>query len=266
MNCHEIDKNEVIDRYLSGGLSEAEQHIFEDHYFGCEDCFEHLRIARALQAKPKSRQSRSWTLYPSPGRWRSVLLPIAALAAVALLITIYWNWPTSKVSPFQQDTENVAGRSPVEYKPAEERETLISQLARFEPPPYAPARLRETGDGARVQFDQAMSYYRKGDYNAAIKGLQTTARLSPKAVDVNFYLGACYLLTNQPQRATDALEKATSPNSPVFAEQAHYYLAKTYLQEHNLASARRELESTLTFHGAREDEARRLIQELDKIQ
>ena len=111
-----------------------------------------------------------------------------------------------------------------------------------------------------------MSPYRRGDYVSAIKGLQTAARLAPNAVDIHFYLGACYLLTNQPALAIRALQKATSPDSPAFAEQAHYYLAKAYLQEHNLASARTELDVTLKFHGARETEVRTLQEQLDKLQ
>ena len=88
----------------------------------------------------------------------------------------------------------------------------------------------------------------------------------PQSVDVNFYLGACYLLTSQPQKAIDALKKATSPDAPDYSEQAHFYLAKAYLQMGNIASAQSELESSLRFHGVREGEARKLKEELNRLQ
>jgi len=266
MNCREIDEKAVIDRYLDARLDETERQDFEDHYFGCTDCFEQLRIARMLQAKPERHQTGFRTFLSAPSRRLVALLPAAALVVAFLFVTLYGNWRSSRTVPIHQVTDNVVRRSPVDTNPGAERETLISQLARVDPPPYVPARLRETDDQARAQFDRAMYHYRRGDYVAATQGLEIAARLTPAAVDVNFYLGACYLLTNQPEKAVDALHKAISPNASDFAEQAHYYLAKAYLQEHNLASARTELELTLKLHGAREGEARKLRQELDELQ
>jgi len=193
------------------------------------------------------------------------LLPVAALVAVALLGTLYWNLPRSNVAPLGTAADAVTKNPPAENDPAEEKARLIAQLGRVDPAPYAPTRLRETEDQTRMHFDQAMSHYRKGDYLGAIDGLQNAVKFTPQAVDVNFYLGACYLLTNQPEKAIDPLEKAISPDAPDYSEQAHYYLAKAYLQVHNLASARTELKYTLKFHGPRENEATQLLQELDKL-
>jgi len=266
MNCHEIEAQDVIERYLSGDLSEAEQQTFEDHYFACAECFEQLSFARALRTRREGSRIKVRTASPFSNRLRLVLVPIAALILVAVLGAIYWKLPNSHVESVPQGLDtagNVA--SPANTHP-EKEEVLLSQLARVEPPPYTPKRLRGTEDEFRVEFDSAMSHYMKGDYRATIEGLQKAARLSPKAEDANFYLGACYLLTGQLEKAIAALQKAASPNAPDYAEQAHFYLAKTYLQMHNVASAQSELDSTLRFHGVREREARKFKEELGKLQ
>jgi tetratricopeptide (TPR) repeat protein len=267
MDCREINEQDIIERYLSGELSDAERQAFEDHYFGCADCFEHLKIARALQENGISTESRLSTPKYFWERVSSVWLPVAAVAVLAAAALYWTTLRTLTGAPQGRSTGQATTRGvPAGAKSQEERDAIVAQLSQVEPPPYAPKRLREAGNVGREQFDQAMRLYLQGNYGAAIEGLQKAARLAPDAVDVNFYLGACYLLTHQPKAAIDALRKAISPDYPDYAEQAHYYLAKAYLQGHNIQSAGAELEFTLEFGGERKGDAERLKQQLDKLQ
>ncbi|MFQ6094270.1 MAG: anti-sigma factor family protein, partial [bacterium] len=43
MDCEKIEREEIVDRYLLGELSDEEQKLFEEHYFGCDRCFQELR-------------------------------------------------------------------------------------------------------------------------------------------------------------------------------------------------------------------------------
>ena len=136
MTCNEIDAQDLIECYLAGGLEEAERQKFEDHYFGCDDCFERLKIARAMRATRDSRDGMFWSTFSHSLR-RSVWQPIAALIAIALLGTLYLKSPSSRTAPVEQATDRIAERSPIENNAVKE-ESLTSQLAHVEPPPYAP--------------------------------------------------------------------------------------------------------------------------------
>lgn len=49
MNCpYEKERIPLIDRYIRGELTGAEKERFEEHYFGCDDCFDALRETRML--------------------------------------------------------------------------------------------------------------------------------------------------------------------------------------------------------------------------
>ncbi|HSD62806.1 MAG TPA: zf-HC2 domain-containing protein [Ignavibacteriaceae bacterium] len=45
MECELENRQELISRYLAGGLTEKEAEVFEEHYFQCEICFEELKAA-----------------------------------------------------------------------------------------------------------------------------------------------------------------------------------------------------------------------------
>ena len=40
VDCQRVEQEEVIERYLAGKLPEGEAEAFEQHYVGCESCFE----------------------------------------------------------------------------------------------------------------------------------------------------------------------------------------------------------------------------------
>jgi tetratricopeptide (TPR) repeat protein len=265
MDCQDVNDRDAIERYLADELSEPDRQSFEDHYFGCADCFERLKLARSLQSHSAKAQERFVTTPYFSGRLRTTIVAICSVVVLAVLAPIYWRGRESTI--LQQQSENAPAKPSTVNRTVEVRkkEVLIAELAQVEPAPYIPKRLRESGDRATMKFDHAMSHYVRKDYTGAIGELEEVAAQKGKAVDVNFYLGVCYLLTKQPGAAIGALQKAISPEHPDFAEQAHYYLAKAYLQEQNVASAQAELALTLESRGQREEDARRLKQELDNL-
>jgi len=42
MECKINNRTELIEKYLSGELSEQEKESFEEHYFECDECFQEL--------------------------------------------------------------------------------------------------------------------------------------------------------------------------------------------------------------------------------
>lgn len=102
MTCPLDDRSEIISAYLSDGLPDADKLTFEEHFFGCPDCFHNLKIAAdavaliereghaAFVRSPHLLKNYGSGLFASladwfkfPWRW-----PQLASAAMALIILI----------------------------------------------------------------------------------------------------------------------------------------------------------------------------------
>ena len=161
-----------------------------------------------------------------------------------------------------QPLQNTTAETRNPHLPETITPSSITDLARIEPPPYSPIVLRGADDEAAQKFHNAMRHYLNKDYVSAISGLRRVTQISPQAASANFYLGACYLLTNETDLAIQTLSKVISLDDPNYAEPAPFYLAKAYIRKNDLLTARVQLEKTVRLHGDREDEARQLEQQL----
>jgi len=260
MDCEQVKREELIERYLSGQLSEAEQDAFEKHYFECARCFEDLRAFRALQAelerggvgvKPEPAQKAAWWSWA----WAPAL-------AVLLLVVGVGVWLRRPLQPLP-----VASRPGVERQPAPApvQPPTLAELAQVQPPAYNVAVLRGAPDPATRRFRKAMEVYRKQQYRAAIPGLRQAAQLNPSAPDIRFFLGICYLLDEHPAEANEELQRTVALGETPYLEAAHFYLAKARLRENDLSGAKTELEKTIQLRGDREAEARRLLGQVETI-
>jgi tetratricopeptide (TPR) repeat protein len=260
MDCEQVRREELAEKYVTGHLSEAEQEAFELHYFECASCFEELRALRALQAEldrgglavevePVRRAAwRRWA-------WAWGVAAIVLLAGVGLLM---------RRSPMRPQVTTTQPASPSPKAPAETKPTL-AELARVEPPEYSPAVLRGPSDQAAVRFRQAMKLYEKKQYTAAIPRLRKAVQLNPQAADAGFFLGACELLTGQTSEAIKDLQRTIALGDSPYLEDAHFYQAKAYLRQGDVAAAQDALHKTIQLHADREREARELLQQLDAL-
>ena len=133
------------------------------------------------------------------------------------------------------------------------------------PPEYRPPVLRGAEDDATQRFLAAMRHYVRGDYEAAIPGLRAASKLNPQASDISFFLGICYLLTDQTDAAIKHLGKTAALGGSPYLEETHFYLAKCSLSKGDLRAARNELEKTIRLHGECEGEARELLQQVERL-
>jgi hypothetical protein len=92
----------LVERYLLDELSPPERDAFEEHFFGCPECAEELRITAAFLSAAKRELRRGAELprvsnaAPKPGRrawfellWRPAFL--SPVAALLLLVVVYQN-------------------------------------------------------------------------------------------------------------------------------------------------------------------------------
>jgi tetratricopeptide (TPR) repeat protein len=263
MNCDQIIKREIAERYLLRGLSEADQEAFEQHYFECPRCFEELQTYRALQlelkrAAPAISAERADTRIGSTWAW-------AAAAAVAVLVIGVSTWLREK-GPVTRSVQTPVQQAPARQQPVEPSVPSLSELTQVQPPPYVPATFRGPEDEARRQFRQAMQLYSKGDFQAAISGLRSASKLDPKAPDISFFLGVCYLLTGRPDTAINHLRATVPLGDSPYLEDAHFYLAKAYIQKRNLDAARGELRKLIELQGERKKEAQWLMEQIELLE
>ena len=54
----EIEDREIIERYVRNQLSAEERRAFEEHFFGCEECFEKLQATERFTAGIRDACSR----------------------------------------------------------------------------------------------------------------------------------------------------------------------------------------------------------------
>jgi len=264
MNCEQVTKEEITEKYLLGRLTEAEQGAFELHFFECERCFEEVEAVRALQTELRRAASaiREQASRRQNVFWHWAWAPAAALA-IFFVIGIGWWIGRPKVAPVEPPAPVVHLPTP---KPVPQASVpSLAELAQVRPPEYVPGVLRGAEDEAMQRFRASMRDYVKGNYAAAIPGLRAASKLNPQASDISFFLGICYLLTDQTDAAIKQLRGTAALGDSPYLEETHFYLAKCSLRKGDLRAARNELEKTIPLQGEREGEARELVQQLEKL-
>ncbi len=262
MDCARITNEEIAEKYLRKELSEADQVAYEQHYFECAHCFEGLQALRALEA---ALQEAAPAIRAEPVArrvfWRWAWAAVAAGVLLMFGFRFYLRRQVPVVSPPQAP---VVESPKVEEHPSPGVLSL-SELARVQPPTYVPMTLRGPTDEAAKHFREAMRHYVKGDYGVTILRLRAASKLNPKAVDISFFLGVCYLLTEQTDLGVVYLGRTIALGNSPYLEDAHFFLAKAYLREGDLTLAENELDKTTQLRGDREVEARELIQQVKKL-
>jgi tetratricopeptide (TPR) repeat protein len=142
----------------------------------------------------------------------------------------------------------------------------LAELGRFQPPAFAPTSVRGVQDASTARFREGMKHYADGDYRGAIPGLRAAAQLDPGAAHAMFFLGVCYVVTGQLDEGIRALRQTIGVGDSPYLEEAHFHLAKAFLQKSDPARARQEAERTIRLRGALETEARQLLAALDRSQ
>ncbi len=122
-----------------------------------------------------------------------------------------------------------------------------------------------TTGSARALFQKGMLAYIDKNYAEATGLLKRSAELEPKAADVEFYLGTCYLIAGHTAEAVTPLKTVLDTRPGVLTQPAHFYLAKTYLQLGNLAEAERQMQAASELPGRLTTEARSLLSRIKAL-
>ncbi len=249
MECDQVERDEVIEKYLTGRLSSATRDAFEAHYFSCADCFSRLQSYQALQAELGQTDPESSPVANRRHAFRRWAWAASAAAAALVLVTV-----GLRILQEPPESGSLALRA------------SLDELAHVEAPPYLPVFLRgERGEAAEC-FRAAMTHYGEGDYPAAILGLEAAAELAPSAANVRFFLAICYLLTDQTELAIAGLQETLALEDAAYREESLFYLAKARLRGGDVGNARQLLNETIREHGRLESRAHELVEQLQEVE
>jgi Putative zinc-finger len=273
MDCGRVMREEILEGYLAGRLSEDDRDAFEEHYFECARCFRDLQVLRAVRGELQragsgldARTTRSFF------GWTAA----AAMAAVVVLSVAIVLW--MRPPPPSERVERIETQPEVQPQPPEKSgsprgaeppssagEPSLPQLARFEPPRYEPLRLRGTPSEATTRFQMGMARYQKADYRGAVTHFRSAAELEPAGPHIRFFLGISYLLTGQDRAAVEWLNATIALGDSAYLEDAHFYVAKAYLRQEDLGAAETHLKRVVQLRESRSGEARQLLAQLERL-
>ena len=270
MDCTKAAREETLEGYLAGTLSEEDRDALEEHYFECARCFEDLQALQAIRdALPRAIAD----FEANPTRVVPGWALAGALAAAIVLAVGAALW----MRPVPGETSETAARQPPS-RPAEPEVprprasdaavasgSSLEQLARFEPPRYEPLRVRGLSDEATVRFQRGMEHYRRADYQAAVDHLRVAAEMDPEAAHTRFFLGVAHLMLGQDDAGIARLRATIALGDSPYLEDAHFYLAKAFLKRKDLGAAETQLNALIRLPGSKSDEARRLLARIQKL-
>jgi tetratricopeptide (TPR) repeat protein len=250
MDCNQIERDDIIEKYLTGRLDGAEKEEFEVHYFSCQRCLGKLQVSRLLQEKmwEKGEEILPQTKTPirSGIRRRAWALSAGAVVLIVVAAVLWWQF----IGP---------GRAPAGAK---EVPSSLALLARFEPPTYIPPALRGARDDAAERFRLGMTKYVEGRYEEAISDLRAAAELNPNRAGIRFFLGVCLLLSKQTDAGIEELKAAIGLGESAYLEEVHFYLAKAYLAKGDVGGAKEELNWVQERGGNLKEEAAQILAQL----
>lgn len=96
----EIEDQEIIERYVRNQLAPQERQAFEEHFFGCQECFERLQATERFVAGIRDaasrgllEHSRSADYERLPSSWRAWMFPaLAATSCASVLLAAITGW------------------------------------------------------------------------------------------------------------------------------------------------------------------------------
>ena len=269
MDCIQAAREDVLERYVAGSLSDEDRDAFEAHYFTCDRCFDDLQT---LQAIRDELPRLSPDLAGPSRRWLPAWAPAAAVAATIVLAVglTMWMRPAPVAIPDTTQAQLPSKPERSEIPPPRPSAPVapgpsLEQLARFDPPGYTPQRLRSVPDEATSHFLRGMEHYGKADYVTALASLRLAAQADPDAAHIRFFLGISHLMLGQREAGIERLRATIALGDSPYLEEAHWYLAKAFLAQRDLGAAEAELNRLIQLRGQQSDEARRLLGQIQTL-
>lgn len=299
LDCARIRELGIADEYRAGRLSRDEAEAYEEHYFGCADCFEDLQFGDHLAAylrdegkdavppepvepfeetieRAPRMPRRPESLLPSPPRRRfepplpsprhhgpeSHLLPPPHRGPELQLPSPprRW-WQRSAPGPaWAWGLALVVSTVLVVAIVASRAEHEERLRGLIDPLPHPYLTVDLRGGPGGAGFEAAMRLYGGGKYDEAAAGLEEVLAIEPDDPEVAFYLGVSRLLNRQPVPARDALRRASQGDPG--STLYRWYLAQALAACGDLHGALTELDRLIRERSPQTDQAQGLREQI----
>lgn len=255
-------------QYVEGTLSEFEVERFEEHFFDCPACLQHLQ---AIQAVAQELAHRPIVPIQAPPRtplaWPVRVWTVGAIAAL-LLIGVYTfksleSRPAQPAVAQSQPKSLPQAESTAQTAAASAQPVRVSQLADLTLPAYFAPNLR--GESLDARFEAGMKEYANGNCRGAIAVLAQLPVKSGEARAGQFYDGACQMRLGDFSLASELLHKVADAGDSPQQEAALYLLAQIALAGNDTAAAHAYLLRTISLRGDYEGRARKQEQGIAKL-
>jgi CHAT domain-containing protein len=284
LDCHYVEENDLVSRYIAGKLPEEEAEAFEAHYFGCERCWSEVRAAtevRAAMEKPagapvvplaeRREGRRRRAAFSGRTLALAATLLIGAFAAVLVLRGSGGGSGMAALARASKGPRNIDARlsGPFVWAP-------LAPVYRSEDPNEAPAKIRaaaaEAEDRAKEDATAAnlhaagVGHLLVGEWDKAIEALEKAKEKDPKNSQILTDLAAAYLARgqriDQPEDIAQAYEEIQgalkiSPRHPPALFNRAAILEAQKFRDEAVDAWNRYLEVDATSPWAKEAERRR---------
>jgi hypothetical protein len=255
--------------YVEGTLPEIEVEQFEEHYFDCPVCLEHLQaiqtVAQALAQQPLAtiKQPRRKMLLAWPV-WTWSGGAVAALLLVSVF-TYKILEPRAAQPTVARNEQKALPQAAAPSQPVRVSATPVhlSQLADLTLPAYLAPQLR--GESLNTRFEAGMTEYAAGNCENAVATLRQVAEQSAEARATAFYSGACQMRLGNFGQAAKLLRTVADGGDSPQREAALYELAQIALAHNDPAAARLDLQRTIALRGDLEQRAREQQRQVAKL-
>lgn len=101
------------------------------------------------------------------------------------------------------------------------------------------------GESDQYDLDDAMTYYKEGNYKVALEKFEQLASLEPQNDTLNYFIGVSQLYLGQANNAIPKLQMISEEAQSIFRERAAYSLVLAYLELDDKESAAKYLQPIL---------------------
>jgi len=133
MTHKEIQDHEVIEQYVRHQLSPADRQLFQEHYFGCDECFEQVQLMSRFVAGVRDGSSsgvfagEQGTSVASTNRLRTWFVPALAMSfLIAAVLLGVW------VLSLRRENQRLAQQSSEQREAAEQLRSLEAKIRELE--------------------------------------------------------------------------------------------------------------------------------------
>jgi hypothetical protein len=143
MTHQEIEKSEIIERYVRHQLTAAERRAFQEHFFECAECFAQAQDTARFIAGVKQAARKGLLVKEAAPWWAVVFRPAFGFAVMAALaLVVGWFWFRQSQAPQPQlayqatpsPTPTVAGTPEFTATPPPKLQDQRDLLAQNRPP------------------------------------------------------------------------------------------------------------------------------------